>query len=35
MTPRAKAKPQLPAKAAARTAPAHARTGTDGDWKEF
>ena len=36
LTPRAKAKPQVPAKvAAASTAPAHARTGTDGDWKEF
>jgi methyl-accepting chemotaxis protein len=36
MTPRAKAKPQVPAKlTAARTAPARAKTGTDGDWKEF
>jgi methyl-accepting chemotaxis protein len=31
LTPRAKAKPQAPA----RTAVAHTKTGTDGDWKEF
>ena len=36
LTPRAKAKPQVPAKvAAAGAAPAHAKTGTDGEWKEF
>ena len=36
LTPRTKAKPQVPAKvASARTAPAHTKTGTDGDWKEF
>jgi len=36
MTPRSKAKPQVRAKvAAAKTAPAQARTGTDGEWKEF
>ena len=36
MTPRAKAKPQVPAKVAAtNTALAHAKTGTDGEWSEF
>jgi methyl-accepting chemotaxis protein len=37
MTPRAKTKPQVPARlAAANTAPGHnSKTGTDGDWKEF
>jgi uncharacterized phage infection (PIP) family protein YhgE len=36
LTPRAKATRQIPAKVAApRTAPAHSKTGTDGDWKEF
>jgi methyl-accepting chemotaxis protein len=32
---RTKSKPQAPAKATARTAPAGARTGTDGEWSEF
>jgi methyl-accepting chemotaxis protein len=36
LTPRAKAKPQALAKiAAGRTAAAHSKSGTDGDWKEF
>jgi methyl-accepting chemotaxis protein len=36
LTPRSKAKPQAPARmAAARTEPAGAKTGTDGEWSEF
>jgi len=36
LMPRAKVKPQVPAKvAAARIAPAHAKSGTDGEWQEF